>query len=144
MKSKNEAKRSKGKTSACDARKGGVTIYLFLSLSLSLTSYSKCTMYSRVILKGSVFFIRRFQRPFFEQVVYAVGVLVIPSASDVSLRTSYLFSLPVLLLDKESVFFVRWFWTPFFEQVVFALGVLVVTSGSDVLPVVQRRFRLFA
>ena len=35
VKSKKEAKRSKGKTSACDARKGGVTIYLFLSLSLS-------------------------------------------------------------------------------------------------------------
>ena len=32
----------------------------------------------------SVFFVRWFRTPFFEQVVYALGVLVIPSGSDVS------------------------------------------------------------
>ena len=34
--------------------------------------------------KPSVFFVRWFRTPFFEQVVYALGVLVIPSGSDVS------------------------------------------------------------
>ena len=81
VKSKKEAKRSKGKTSACDARKGSVTIYLFLSLSP--TSYSKCTMYTNAILKDSVLFIRWFRAPFFEQVVYALGVLFVTSVSDV-------------------------------------------------------------
>ena len=84
VKSKKEAKRSKGKTSVCDALNGGVTIFFFsLSLSLSPTFYSKCTLYSNVILKYSVLFVRRFRAPFFEQVVYALGVLVVTSASDV-------------------------------------------------------------
>ena len=43
VKSKKEAKRSKGKTSARDARKGGVTIYLFLSLSPTSIQSVPCT-----------------------------------------------------------------------------------------------------
>ena len=36
-----------------------------------------------VLDKGSVYFVRWFWRPFFEQVVFALGVLVVPSVSDV-------------------------------------------------------------
>ena len=54
------------------------------------------------------------------------------------------FFLFLKVLDKVSVFFVRWFWRPFFEQVVYAVRVSEVTSVRDVLPVVKRRFRLFA
>lgn len=53
----------------------------------------------------------------------------------------YLICFPIL--DKFSVLLVCWFWAFFFEQVVYAVVVLFVTSVSEVLPVVQRRFRLF-
>ena len=58
-----------------------------------------------------------------------------------SLSMIYLICFPIL--DKFSVLLVCWFWAFFFEQVVYAVVMLFVTSVSDVLPVVQRRFRLF-
>ena len=50
-----------------------------LSLSLSMISQS-----SQTLDKFSVLFVRRFWAPFFEQVVFAIGVLVVTSESDVS------------------------------------------------------------
>ena len=64
-------------------------------LSLSLSLYQSSAVIAAVILlrallrfydldKYSVFFVRWFWRPFFEQVVFALVVLVVTSESDVS------------------------------------------------------------
>ena len=66
-------------------------IAVCLSLSLSLIKY--ISIFSVAVLflvswlpnlhKFSVFFVRWFWAPFFEQIVHALGVLAIPSGSDV-------------------------------------------------------------
>ena len=65
-------------------------LFLFLSLSLSLNDLSIFSIavlflgISLLILdKCSVLFVRWFWAPFFEQVVFAVGLFVVTSASDV-------------------------------------------------------------
>ena len=68
-----------------------------LSLSLSLSLFSVAAgvalslffslverdAFSLVLDELGVFFLRRFRAPFFSQVVYALGSLVVPSESDV-------------------------------------------------------------
>ena len=73
-----------------------VLFFLFKNVCLSLSSYYNRTNFSmetvlllrlsrsHVLGKSSVFFVRWFWRPFFEQVVFALGVFVIPSVRDVS------------------------------------------------------------
>ena len=51
-------------------------VYVCLSFSLSLSLSLSLSM------KFSVFFVRWFPEPFFEQVVFALGVLVVTSVSD--------------------------------------------------------------
>ena len=57
-----------------------------IAFSLSLCLSAQSLLFFVLLLsldRPSVFFVRWFWAPFFEQVVYAVGVLFVTSASDV-------------------------------------------------------------
>jgi len=56
----------------------------FLSLSLSFCSVAIFFVLLLSLDKPNVFFVRWFWAPFFEQVVYAVGLFVVTSVRDVS------------------------------------------------------------
>ena len=63
-----------------------LVVLLLLLLLLLLLSFAAVLILGislPIFDKFSVFFVRWFRAPFFEQVVYALGLLVVTSASDV-------------------------------------------------------------
>ena len=61
-----------------------VVLLLLLLLLLSFAAVLILGISFPIFDKPSVLFVRWFWAPFFSQVVYALGVLVVPSGSDVS------------------------------------------------------------
>ena len=69
-------------TTDCRSPPSGIIAVVVVVVSFAAILYLEMSGHERN--NCSVLFVRRFRAPFFEQVVYALGVLIVTSPSDVS------------------------------------------------------------